>query len=115
MPEVDTVPGTIMDILSSLRGGKTHEALNKAVRDCVAASQAHGKQAKITLSLTIGPADVGSDYTMLVKDKVDVKLPEAENKGTIMFATNENKLVRQDPGQMELDMSSGKVSQMPNQ
>ena len=107
MAEIESVPGTFMDIISSLRGGKTHELLNQGIRDCVAASQAHGKIGTITLTLTIGPADVGSDYTMLVKDKVAVKLPEPENKGTIMFATNENRLVRQDPGQMALDMSPG--------
>lgn len=89
---------TISDLFGRLRAGRTQDDLMKAVSDAVAAVNATGKAAKVTLTMTISPAAKDSSMVKF-DDMVEAKLPKADRAPTILFTDGQNKLHEADPAQ----------------
>ena len=99
-------PETILQI----NNGATVAELGDAVQKVVAAVRAVGKSGAVTLTVKIAPAMKNSTEVLTVEATVKTRVPEAEHGATIFFATEDNRLVRNDPKQQMLPL---RVIDMP--
>ena len=95
-----TQPRTFTQTVESLRFGTLSDELTDSMRDLVAACATTGRAGKLTLELTLKPGKGGQ---IEVFDDVKVKLPKSEKGSSLMWATLENNLARNDPRQMEIE------------
>lgn len=91
---------TFNSTVSTLRYGTLGDELTDKLRDLVANCAATGRPGAITLTLSLKPGKGGQ---IEVFDEIKVKLPKEEKGSTLMFATPENNLSRDDPRQLQLD------------
>lgn len=86
--------------LASIRYGSLSDEFESKLRELVLAATETGKKGSLTLAITIVPR---KDGQVEVVDDLKAKLPEHDKGATILFATPEGNLMRQDPRQLELD------------
>lgn len=89
------------DTLNALRYGTLSEELTKKLHELTAACTETGRAGAITLTLALKPGKGGQ---VEVFDDIKVKLPKEERGSSIMFATPEGNLQREDPRQSKLDL-----------
>lgn len=94
----------LQEILLQMNNGATVTELAEALEKAVAAVRATGKSAAITLALKLSPASKGITAVLTVESQVKTKLPEPDRGITIFYATDDNKLVRNDPKQSMLPL-----------
>lgn len=101
------------DTLVKLRYGTLHDDLTDALNQLTSDVTRTGKVGQITLTIKLKPTNNSGQIEII--DDIKVQTPK-ENKGTsIMFATPENNLVRDDPRQLKLeglrsvDMETGEL------
>lgn len=88
------------DTLNALRFGTLNDDLTEALHELTERCANTGKAGSLTLSITLKPGKGGQ---IEVIDDVKVKLPKEEKGTTLMFATPEGNLQREDPRQLKLD------------
>lgn len=93
-------PETILQI----NNGATVAELSEALEKVVAAVRLAGKSGSITLTLKVAPASKRSTDVLMVESQVRMKLPEPERGVSIFYATEDNRLVRNDPKQQQLPL-----------
>lgn len=93
-------PETILQI----NNGAAVMELSEALEKVVAAVRAAGKSGSITLTIKVAPASKGSTDVLMVESQVKTKLPEPERGMTVFYATENNRLVRNDPKQQMLPL-----------
>ena len=93
-------PETILQI----NNGATVAELSEALGKVVAAVRLAGKSGSITLTLKVAPASKRSTDVLMVESQVRLKLPEPERGVSIFYATDDNRLVRNDPKQQQLPL-----------
>lgn len=92
---------TFNQTLEQLRYGTLHEELTQGINELTAAVTRTGKVGELTLTIKLKPTNNSGQIEVI--DDLKLKLPK-ENKGTsLMFATPENNLQREDPRQMKID------------
>jgi hypothetical protein len=103
-PTNETPPpsNAFLKTLAEIRHGQTIGELSDKLAKVVAAVRLTGKAGTLKLKLKVSPATRGDVNVVTLEDSVSVDLPEANKAQTIMFATDENLLQRNDPRQMEL-------------
>lgn len=89
------------DTLNSLRFGTLSDELTKKLNELTAACAETGRAGAITLTLALKPGKGGQ---VEVFDDVKIKMPKEERGSSIMFATPEGNLQREDPRQKKLDL-----------
>jgi len=89
--------------VAQLRSGTAQEELSEKLAAAVNAARDTGKQAEITLKLTVKPVGDGQ-YEL--RYKINDKLPEFERGATLMFGTPDGNLTRDDPNQQKLNLRS---------
>lgn len=87
--------------LREVRGGDCLNELSSSLQALVMAVGETGKGGTLTLKLAIKPAG-GKGNALLIKGDVGLKLPQMEQEQTIMFATEDGALQRNDPRQKEM-------------
>lgn len=92
-------PRTFSTTIDALRYGTLSDELSDKLRDLTAVCASTGRAGSITLTLALKPGKGGQ---IEVFDDVKVKLPKEERGSSLMFATPENNLQREDPRQMQL-------------
>lgn len=109
-------PRTFAQTIETLRFGTLGDELTDKLRDLTAVCATSGKAGTITLVLQLKPGKGGQ---IEVFDEVKLKLPKEEKGSSLMFATPENFLQREDPRQLQLeglrsvDMSTGELKKVP--
>ena len=103
-------PETILQ----MNNGATVMELSHALEKVVAAVRAAGKAGSITLTVNVKPASKGSNNVLMVESQVKTKLPEADRGMTVFYATEDNRLVRNDPQQQTLNLRVVEFDQQPN-
>lgn len=93
---------SFLDTVRELRQGQTLQDLADELQGLVAQVRLTGKAGKLRFDLTVKPASKGNVDTLLLEDAITVKAPSLERAATVMFATSNNVLSRQDPRQPEL-------------
>ena len=105
-------PRTFTSTVDALRFGTLSDELTDKLRDLVATCAATGRNGALTLTLQLRPGKGGQ---IEVFDEIKVKLPKEEKGSSLMFATPDNNLQREDPRQLQLeglrtvDTSTGEI------
>ena len=89
-------PKPFNDTLVQLRFGELHEDLTDALNEVVSKVDATQKAGKLVLTLSFKPGKGGQ---IEIADELKLTLPKVEKAHTILFATPEGNLQRQDPRQ----------------
>lgn len=103
------------DTLCALRFGTLTDDLSEALHELTERCTNTGKAGTLTLQLTLKPGKSGQ---IEVIDDIKVKLPKEEKGTTLMFATPEGNLQREDPRQLALeglrsvDMETGELKKV---
>ena len=84
------------------RSGLLHSELSRELADVVRNVMEHGKDGKLTLTLTISPSKVNG--AVEVSDQVNAKPPQADRDAGLFFADHHGNLSRRDPRQPELPL-----------
>ncbi len=102
-PPVDDKPtGNFWGWLREHKQGALHSELSEKLAELALACLEHEKAGSLTL--TINVRDSGDGSTVFVSDDLKAKIPTADRGGSIMFASDDGTLSRQDPRQMTLPM-----------
>ena len=86
--------------ITQLRYGTLNDDLTKALHELTNKCADSGKGGELKLTIKLKP---GSGGQMEVFDDIVVKLPKEQKGSSIMFATVEGNLQREDPRQKTLD------------
>lgn len=100
MPTPAPIQRTIDQLIASLRQGGLATELTCEMRNLVQLCADTGRPGEITLTLKLKPGKAGQ---LEVIDEVKVKPPKPERGTTLMFATPDGNLQRNDPRQMEIE------------
>ena len=92
-------PRPFTDTLNALRFGTLTEDLTKALHELTQKCVDTGKAGELKLVIKLKP---GSGGQVEVFDDIAVKAPKEQKGSSIMFATVENNLQREDPRQMSI-------------
>ena len=103
------------DTILQMNNGATVAELSEALEQVVAAVRGAGKARTITLTIKVAPASKKSTDVLMVESQVKTKLPEPERGMTIFYATEDNRLVRNDPKQQMLPLRVVDIEQQPKQ
>lgn len=87
--------------VANMRYGATQEELSEKLAEAVNMARETGKQAEVTLKLTVKPE---GDGQYKLTDKITAKLPELPRGSTIMFGTPDGNLMREDPRQEKMPL-----------
>lgn len=99
-----------IDSLIAMRNGGCAIDLEQGLEDVVKAVRATGKDGKLTLVLTVKPAEKGPEIgTLFIKDEVKVTAPKPDKKLTLFFAGDNNQLSRKDIRQGEFDLAEAEA------
>lgn len=105
------------DTLLALRHGELLDELSDAINELTTACAETGKAGTLSMTIKLKPGNAGQ---IEVIDEVKLKLPAPTKGSTLMFATPEGNLVRNDPRQMsieglrQVDTSTGEIKQVAN-
>lgn len=91
---------TFPDTLNALRFGTLSDELTKELQALTQKCADTGRGGTITLTLSLKPGKGGQ---MEVFDDIKIKSPKEERGSSIMFATPEGNLQREDPRQRTLE------------
>lgn len=89
-------PKPFNDTLVQLRFGETHDELTEALNELVRKVDMTQKGGKIVLTIAI---KAGKGGQIEIADDIKLTLPKVEKATSILFATPEGNLQRQDPRQ----------------
>lgn len=91
---------TYTQTVDALRFGTLGDELTDKLRDLVAACATTGRAGSLTFSLHLKPGKGGQ---IEVFDDIKMKMPKEEKGSSLMFATPDNNLTREDPRQLTLE------------
>jgi hypothetical protein len=103
------------DTIVALRYGTLHDDLTVALNELVATCARTGKAGALQLKLTLKPGKGGQ---IEIVDDIALKSPKEEKGTSIMFATMDGELTREDPRQMQIeglrsvDMETGELKKV---
>ena len=90
---------TVPAVIEALRFGTLTDDLTSELKKLVMAVQSTEKSGTLTLTLKLKPGKAGQ---IEIEDDIKVKAPKEERGTSLMFATVEGNLQREDPRQMSL-------------
>lgn len=96
-------------VLRNQRRGALLQELSEELQRLTASVREHGKGGSVTLVIKVSPAN-GDASAMSVIDEVRVKVPQAKRPNSLFYATDDGRLVREDPNQKEMVL---KVAEAP--
>lgn len=98
-------PDLFVHTINNLRRGNAAEELSEKLHECIIAARDTGKMATLNLSIKIKP-DGPEGKTFFITETATTKVPELDKGHTLMFATSNGDLTRQDPDQGNLELRS---------
>jgi hypothetical protein len=93
-------PRPFTDTVVALRFGTLNDDLTKALNELVTVCADTGKVGELKLTIKLKPGKGGQ---IEVFDDITVKAPKEEKGSSIMFATPDGNLQREDPRQLNID------------
>ncbi|MFT9637415.1 hypothetical protein ACMZ49_08890 [Alcaligenes phenolicus] len=91
---------TFAEVLQDLRYGTLHDELTEKMQAVVNACISTGKAGSLTLQIKFKPGKSGE---LELTDAIKSAVPELEKGSSIMWATPEGNLQRQDPRQITIE------------
>ena len=99
-------------VLRTQRKGALLSELSEKMQSAVLAVREHTKEATVTVTFRITPANADAS-ALSVTDEVKVKLPEPRKPNTLFYATDDGRLVRDDPHQTEMKLTVTQTETAP--
>jgi hypothetical protein len=96
----NTEPQDFLAWLASQADGRTVAELSDGLAELVRRVNDTGKKGSIALTIVVEPMKQGDGRTMVVKDSINLKLPEYDRTASIYFTDEDGHLHRNDPRQM---------------
>jgi hypothetical protein len=93
---------SFLDTLRDIRNGAVITDLTLDLADLVGAVVATHTAGTLTLTLKVKPLGKGDENTLTILDEIKVKLPKPAKNPTVLYATDEHNLQRNDPRQPSL-------------
>lgn len=88
--------------IDQIRYGQLSDELTEKMTELTRVCKETGRAGELTLKIKIKPGAAGQ---MELSDDVKVKMPEYPRSTTLMFATDDGGLQREDPRQKTLDLT----------
>lgn len=102
------------DTLLDIRDGDVVHELTEQLRDIVQRVRETGRPGSLTLTIKVKNVSKGAGGALMLEDDIKVKLPVAEKGTTLLFATEDGQLQRNDPRQPRLaELDRPNVTPMP--
>jgi len=102
---VDAPRGDIVEVIQQHAKGKFACDVTRTLAGVVEAVREHGGRGKIVLTISIELAAKFGKRAVVVTMDHDAKKPKPEKEAEFRFATDDGRLVRNDPDQLELFQS----------
>ena len=99
--------------LASQSEGRTATELTDGLAELVRRVKDTGKKGSISLTVAVEPLKGSDNTTFLVKDSINLKLPEFDRSASVYFADDDGGLHRNDPRQMawgRINFETGEVT-----
>ena len=93
-------PQDFLVFLAAQAGGGTATELSDGLAELVRRVADTGKKGSISLTVAVEPMKGGDGKTMVVKDSINLKLPEYDRTASVYFTDEDGRLHRNDPRQM---------------
>ncbi|QKJ65261.1 hypothetical protein HQN60_00075 [Deefgea piscis] len=103
---------TATDVIRDIRGGEMVDELGQNLADLTNAVVATGKKGHISIKISISPASKG-DCAVTVIDEIKANIPQLAKSETLMFASFDGSLSRQDPRQRNLELQAVTTTTSP--
>ncbi len=87
--------------ITQMRFGSLHDELTDQLQELTRACTETGKAGEMTLTIKLVPGKSGQ---IEITDSVKVKTPEFSKGTTLMFATPDGRLQREDPRQITMEL-----------
>ncbi len=100
---------TFASFLTEQRKGSLHGELTEALAEVTKAAMETGNAGQVKIQIDIKPNPDGA--TVVVTDKVVLKVPEADRGAAIFFADEAGNLTRSNPNQPELPLRAAREEQ----
>lgn len=97
-------PQDFLVFLAAQAGGGTATELSDGLAELVRRVADTGKKGSISLTVSVEPMKGGDGKTMVVKDSINLKLPEYDRTASVYFTDPAGRLHRNDPRQIAWDM-----------
>jgi hypothetical protein len=97
----NNLDGTFLSTLQTLRKGVAIADLDSNLRELVSHVRRTARPGTITFKIEVSPNSRGNVEILKLEDSISLKLPKADTGASIFYADDENRLVRNDPRQME--------------
>lgn len=97
-------PQDFLVFLAAQAGGGTVTELSDGLAELVRRVADTGKKGSIALTVSVEPMKGGDGKTMVVKDSINLKLPEYDRTAGVYFTDEDGRLHRNDPRQIKWDM-----------
>ena len=94
-----------VSLLENARRGDTLDELDEKLGDLLEAVRRTGKGGALHVTFRVALASKGDNGTLTVNDSVRAVIPEADRALTVMYATDDNLLQRNDPRQGSLELA----------
>ena len=98
------------DVLRDLRGDMAADEATDELARVVRMVEETGKPGELTIKLTVRRA---SKAALTIRDVITTKLPKEDSNDTLMFASVEGSLLRDDPRQARLDLKVASAEPAP--
>jgi hypothetical protein len=90
------------DAIAMARRGALLDELDAGIEKVLEAVRRTGKGGAVRLNLKFALASKGDDGVLTMADAVSLTVPEAEKGISVVFATDENRIQRDDPRQLAI-------------
>jgi len=102
--EVDSVKGDVVELIRDHDKGNFACAVTRDLATVIEAVREHGGKGKLTITVSVELVKAFGPRSMQVTMDHDVKKPKPERKAEFRFATDDNRLVKNDPDQLEFEL-----------
>lgn len=99
--EKETPRHNAMDTINDLSGGDVNYDVSVALAAVLAGVKEHGKPGSVTLKIKIEPNPKYGESAVTVTPEVECKVPRRAHKKNMRFIDKDNRLVNDDPNQMQ--------------
>ena len=91
--------------LAYINKGTLDQELTEALAEVIKMVRETGKKGAVTLTLNCQMLNTRDENTMKITPNVKKSIPELDRADTIMFSTADGDLMRDDPSQVQMDLT----------
>jgi len=102
-----TAPLTFAQVVTRLNSGGAVGDIQEKIKEATAAVRNTGKNATVTIKLTIGKGSKTNPNLISIMEKISATIPTCEHDPALLYADETGNLVLADPDQMSMQFARG--------